>query len=161
MGLEAPPSHGTRPSTYPIAAATAVALGCHWQDASYSSPLLHAAHTRGTEVPAFTLCSLLTPCLTLEAHSKQIILGQAGIQGHHSFCCYLSSLQGCREAGDSGKAADHHTEHQEPCSRHSLDPAALAKSPWSTLVVVTIWRGVWGNLAYSTGQIKSFVTKLS
>lgn len=76
----------------------------------------------------------------------------------------LSSLQGCREAGDSGRAPinpDHHTESQELCSWHSLDPAALAKSLWSPWVLVTTWRGMWGNLASSRGQIKSFVTKLS
>lgn len=43
------------------------------------------------------LCSLPTPCIALGAHLKQISLGQAGIWGHHSFRCHLSSPRGCTE----------------------------------------------------------------
>lgn len=153
------------PSTCPIAAATAIALWCHWQDASYSSPLLHAAHSRGTEVPAFTLCSLLTPCLTLGVHLKEIILNQAASRATTAFavtCPHSKDTE--RLVALAGQLQSTLITTQRAMSRalgmawtRQLWPRSRGP-PW---VLVTPWRGVGGNVAYSRGPIKSFVTKLS
>lgn len=107
-------------------------------------PIAHrcSMHSRGTVVRAF---SPLLPSHTL-SHSWSPFKADYPGPGWHPGPPQLLLLpvftpRMHREPGGSGQAAAIITwsPRREPCSRHSLDPAALAKSPWSTL-------GAGGNL---------------
>lgn len=110
-----------------------------------SAPCSTQQRDRGTSI---YLCSLLTPCLTLGAHLKEITLGQASIQGHHSFCCHLSSLQGCRRWWLQGSCNHPWSPHREPRALFSAQPGASSSGQESV-----VHPGCWGQPGKVCGEI--------